>query len=81
MDALKGFYEKAKAAVVGPTQDAVAPIQQQIPAVTTQGGAVKMGMGKEPTGYTSAGGRRVKTRSASKRKGGRKTRSKRVRKH
>lgn len=71
MDALKGFYEKAKAAVVGPTQEAVAPVQQQIPAVTTQGGAVKMGMGKERKGYTSAGGRRLKTRSASKKKGGR----------
>jgi len=77
LEAITGFFNKAKESVVGTSQDAVAPVQKAIPVVATQGGAVKLGMGKEPAGYTSAGGRRLKTRSASRGKkgGARKTRS------
>lgn len=58
-------------------QETIAPISDVIPS----GPAI--GTASEPAGYTSAGGKRHairKTRSASKRKGGRKHR-KTVRKH
>lgn len=77
MDAITGLFSQAKQKAAEFTQGIAAPAQQSpISPLVTQGGAKMVGMGKEPVGYTSAGGRRLKTRSASKRKGGaRKTRS------
>lgn len=74
MDTLKGLYDKAKSAIAGPAEAVAAPVEKAIPSGTD------LGMSSEPAGMTSGGGRKRKTRSASKRKGGRRHR-KTARKH
>lgn len=58
-----GMFGTTAPAAAASTEKAIQPIS---PTVTTSAGAVKMGMGKEKSGYTSAGGRRLKTRRAKK---------------
>jgi hypothetical protein len=70
------WWDDIKARLQGAIQPAADAAAAPIAPIATPQGATQMGMGKEKKGYTSAGGKRVKTRSASKRKG-RKT----VRKH
>jgi hypothetical protein len=80
------MWEKLKSGIAGITGSVVAPLQKQdspIAPLVTQDGAKMVGMGSEPSGYTSGGGRRLKTRSASKnrRGGARKTRSASKKRH
>ena len=63
-EAVTGAYEKAKAAVVGPTQDA---LNTSLPPGATNPASAQIGTAREEPGYTSAGGKRLgKTRKSKK---------------
>jgi hypothetical protein len=88
MDALtsgiSGLFSKAKETVASATQSVAAPVKETpIAPLVTPEGAKMVGMDSEPAGYTSGGGRRLKTRSASKKRrgGARKTRSASKKRH
>lgn len=86
MQAITDFFGQVKQKASEVTQGAIAPLQKQdspIAPLVTPEGAKMVGMDSEPAGYTSGGGRRLKTRSASKKRrgGARKTRSASKKRH
>lgn len=65
-----GAYQKAKAAVVGPTQDV---LDTSLPQEVTAPASQQVGTAPEQPGYTSAGGKRLGKKTRKSKKGMKKT--------